>query len=220
MRTFDEIFKIAADRHGGAEALNAKLSKPTPNAKLAKLPEDRWLSMMTRCVFNAGFNWKVIEAKWDGFETAFHRFEVDRCAMMNDDWFDKLLQDTRIVRNGAKIQTVRDNAVFLQELRADGGVARVIAEWPADDFIGLLDTLKKRGSRLGGATAQYFLRFSGADSFLLSNDVTARLIAEGVIDRAPTSKGAKRAVQEAFNDWRAQSGRSLTEISRTLAMSI
>ncbi|MGI9393674.1 MAG: DNA-3-methyladenine glycosylase I [Boseongicola sp.] len=220
MRTFDEIFQISADRHGGRAALQEKLSKPTPKAKLAKLPEDRWLSMMTRCIFNAGFNWKVIDAKWDGFETAFHQFDVDRCAMMNDDWFDTLLQDTRIVRNGAKIQTVRDNAVFLTELRSDGGVAKVISEWPPEDYIGLLDMLKNRGSRLGGATAQYFLRFSGADSFLLSNDVTTRLIAEGVIDKAPTSKGAKRAVQEAFNAWRTQSGRSLTEISRTLAMSI
>ena len=220
MRTYDEIFQIAADRHGGPAALTAKLSKPTPRAKLAKLPEDRWLSMMTRCVFNAGFNWKVIDAKWDGFEAAFHQFDVDRCAMMNDDWFDALLQDTRIVRNGAKIQTVRDNAVFLQELRADGGVAKVISEWPPEEFIHLLDMLKQRGSRLGGATAQYFLRFSGVDSFIVSGDVTARLIAEGVVDKAPTSKSAMRAVQEAFNTWRALSGRSLTEISRTLAMSI
>jgi len=138
---------------------------------------------------------------------------------MDDVWLDELLQDTRIVRNGAKIQTVRDNAVFLQELRADGGVANVISNWPPEDFIGLLDMLKTRGNRLGGATAQYFLRFSGVDSFILSIDVAARLIAEGVVDKAPTSKSAMRSVQAAFNDWREQSGRSLTEISRVLAMS-
>ena len=220
MRTFDEIFKIAADRHGGEAALEAKLSKPTPAAELAKIPEDRWLANMTRCIFNAGFNWKVIDAKWDGFEAAFKGFDVDRCAMMDDNWLDQLLQDTRIVRNGAKIQTVRDNAVFLQELRADGGVGHVISNWPAEDYIGLLEMLKSRGSRLGGASAQYFLRFIGVDSFVLSGDVTARLIAEGVVDKAPTSKGAMRAVQAAFNDWREESGRSLTEISRTLAFSI
>ncbi len=220
MHTFDEIFKIAADRHGGAAALEEKLGNPTPQTDPAKIPEDRWLAMMTRCIFNAGFNWKVIDAKWDGFETAFHGFSVDRCAMMDDAWLDELLKDTRIVRNGAKIQTVRDNAVFVQELRAEGGIAKVIAEWPADNYIGLLEMLKTRGSRLGGATAQYFLRFSGADSFILSGDVTGRLIAEGVVDKAPTSKGAMRAVQEAFSDWRTQSGRSLTEISRVLAMSI
>lgn len=220
MRTFDEIFKIAADRHGGAAPLEAKLGKPTPAATLAKVPEDRWLAMLTRCVFNAGFNWKVIEAKWDGFEAAFHGFNVDRAAMMDDVWLDALLKDTRIVRNGAKIQTVSDNAVLLQELRAYGGVAKVIAEWPPEDYIGLLDMLKTRGSRLGGATAQYFLRFSGADSFILSGDVAARLIAEGIVDKAPASKAAMRSVQAAFNDWREQSGRSLTEISRILAMSV
>lgn len=220
MRNFDEIYEIAAGRHGGVAALEAKLSKPASAKTLAAMPEDRWLAGMTQRVFNAGFNWKVIDAKWDGFEAAFHGFDVDRCAMMDDDWLDRLLQDTRIVRNGAKIQTVRDNAVFLTELRVDGGVGRVIGEWPADDYIGLLDMLKQRGNRLGGATAQYFLRFAGVDSFILSNDVIARLIAEGVIDKAPTSKAAMKAVQGAFNTLSAQSGRSLTEISRVLAMSL
>jgi 3-methyladenine DNA glycosylase Tag len=80
--------------------------------------------------------------------------------------------------------------------------------------------MKKRGARLGGATGQYFLRFMGVDSFILSRDVTARLIAEGVIDKSPTSKRAMTAVQAAFNQWQEQSGRSLTEISRILAMSV
>ena len=46
------------------------------------------------------------------------------------------------------------------------------------------------------------------------------LIDEGIIDKAPTSQKALAAVQEAFNAWMDQSGRSLTEISRVLAMSI
>lgn len=220
MRTFDEIFAIAADRHGGAKALEAQISKSKSPATLAKIPEDLWLSQMTQRIFCAGFNWQVIEKKWDGFEAAFHGFDVDRCAMINDDWLDELVQDTRIVRNGSKILSVRDNAVFIQDLRADGGIAKVIGGWPSEDYIGLLEMLKKRGARLGGASGQYFLRFMGVPSFITSTDVTARLIAEGVIDKPPTSKGALKAVQAAFNDWQAQSGRSLTEISRVLAMSV
>jgi len=50
--------------------------------------------------------------------------------------------------------------------------------------------------------------------------VLARLAAEGVIDKAPTSKMAWAAVQEAFDTWRAQSGQPLTTISRVLAQSI
>jgi 3-methyladenine DNA glycosylase Tag len=171
-------------------------------------------------VFQAGFSWKVVESKWRGFESAFKGFNVDKCAMMDDAWFDALLTDTSIVRNGPKIQTVPANAVFIQELRAEGGIGKVIGDWPAEDYIGLLEMLKKRGNRLGAATGQYSLRFLGKDAFILSRDVTARLIAEGVIDKPATSKSAMRAVQTAFNDWRAQSGRSLTEISRVLAMSV
>lgn len=220
MRDFDDIFKLAADRHGGRDALEAKLTKPKTTAQLAALPEDRWLSTICKSVFQAGFNWKVIEAKWDGFETAFDGFDVGRCAFMDDEKLDALLQDTRIVRNGTKISAVRENAAFLLELRDEGGVGKVLGGWPSMDYIGLLAMLGKRGSRLGGATAQYSMRFIGRDGFILSRDVTARLVAEGVIDKPATSKKAMTAVQTAFNDWMDQSGRSLTEISRVLAMSV
>jgi len=220
MRHFDDIFAIAADRKGGTDALNAMLTKPLSAAELAALPEDRWLSQLSKCIFQAGFNWKVVEAKWDGFEAAFNGFDVGRCAFMDDEAFDSHLTNAAIIRNGTKIASIRDNAAFFLELRSEGGVGQVLGGWPSEDFIGLLDLLKTRGSRLGGATAQYAMRFIGRDSFMLTNDVTARLIAEGVIDKPATSKTAQRAVQAAFNTWMDQSGRSLTEISRVLAMSV
>lgn len=220
MRHFDDIFAIAADRKGGAAALEALLPVPVPPDDLARLPEDRWLAQFTKSIFQAGFNWKVIEAKWDGFEAAFDGFDPDRCAMIADDRLDALLRDTRIVRNGAKIMAVRDNAVFLQDLRNEGGAGAVFGRWPSTNFAGLLDMLKTRGSRLGGSTAQYALRFAGRDSWILSADVVARLIAEGVVEKAPGSKKAMAAVQAAFNTWMEQSGRGLTQISRVLAMSV
>ena len=221
MRGFDEIFAIAAARKGGDEALEAMLEPPLPREDLIKIPDDRWLSQFSKNIFSAGFNWKVIENKWPGFETAFHGFDIGKCAMMDDAWFDRLIQDTRIVRHGAKILSVRDNAAFLQGLaREHGSAAYVFGNWPTDDFVGLPELLKKHGTRLGGNTGPYALRFIGVDGFILSRDVVARLIAEGVIDKAPTSKGAMARVQDAFRTWRAESGRSLKEISRVLAMSI
>ena len=220
MRHFDEIFAITADRKGGVAELEQMLTKPESPETLAAIPGDRWLSTMTRCIFQAGFSWKVIENKWEGFEAAFDGFDLGRCAFMDDDKFDALVADTRIVRNPIKIATVRNNATFLLELRDEGGVGRVLGGWPSDDYVNLLEMLKKRGSHLGGMSGQYAMRFMGRDSFILSRDVTSRLIAEGVVDKSPTSKTALRAVQAAFNTWRDQSGRSLTEISRVLAMSI
>lgn len=218
MRPFDDIYAIAAERHGGEANLEAQLSKPLSH--ITDLPEDRWLSILTKGIFQAGFNWRVIEAKWDGFEAAFHGFDLGRNAFMNDEDFDAHMRDIGIVRNAVKIQSIRDNAVFLMELRAEGGAGQVLGGWPSSDFIGLLDMLKKRGSRLGGMTAQYSMRFAGRDAFILSRDVTARLVAEGVIDKPATTKGAMKAVQGAFNTWAEQSGRSLSEISQVLARSV
>jgi 3-methyladenine DNA glycosylase Tag len=219
LRQFAEIRAIAEDRHGAM--LAERIGKgPKSQAELARVPEDRWLATFTRTVFQSGFNWRVVDAKWDGFESAFRGFDVDACAFMPDEWFEELAADTRIIRNPAKIRSVQANALFLQALRDRGGAGEVIGGWPSEDFIGLLDLLKTSGSRLGGVTGQYALRFIGRDGFILSRDVIARLVAEGVIDKAPTSKKALRAVQDAFNTWRTQSGKSLIEISRVLALSI
>ncbi|MDO6479621.1 DNA-3-methyladenine glycosylase I [Shimia thalassica] len=218
MRSFQDLYDIAADRKGGPEALEAMIPKPDPN--VSQLPEDRWLSLFTKGVFQAGFSWKVIEAKWEGFEEAFHGFDVDRCAFLHGEDMDRLMSNAAIVRNGPKIRTVIENAHFLQGLRADGGAGKVIGDWPSEDFIGLLEMLKKNGSRLGGMTGQYAMRFAGRDAFILSRDVSARLIAEGVIDKPATSKTAMKAVQGAFNTWMQQSGRGLTEVSRVLAFTV
>ncbi|CUJ89209.1 DNA-3-methyladenine glycosylase 1 [Shimia thalassica] len=218
MRSFQDLYDIAADRKGDPEALEAMIPKPDPN--VSQLPEDRWLSLFTKGVFQAGFSWKVIEAKWEGFEEAFHGFDVDRCAFLHDEDMDRLMSNAAIVRNGPKIRTVIENAHFLQGLRADGGAGKVIGGWPSEDFIGLLEMLKKNGSRLGGMTGQYAMRFAGRDAFILSRDVSARLIAEGVIDKPATSKTAMKAIQSAFNTWMQQSGRGLTEVSRVLAFTV
>ncbi|PLX33622.1 MAG: 3-methyladenine DNA glycosylase, partial [Hyphomicrobiales bacterium] len=203
MRHFDEIFEISAGRKGGAEALEEMLDRPKPAAELTAIPDDRWLSQMTRSIFQAGFNWKVVDNMWPGFETVFHGFDVGRCRMLSDEDIDAMVSDSRIIRNGMKIRSVRDNAIFLAELAAEAGsAAQLFGTWPAEDYVDLVLMLKQRGSRLGGNSGPYFLRFMGVDSFILSRDVTARLIAEGVIDKTPSSQKAQRAVQEAFNIWR------------------
>lgn len=221
MRSFDDILAIAADRKGGRDAVESRLSHPLHPDRLAAIPDDRWLSAMARCIFQAGFNWAVIDQKWPGFEAAFEGFPPGRLALWQGDDLDRLLRDEAIVRNAAKIQSVLDNAAFLADLeREHGSAARVFAYWPGSDYIGLLDLLAKNGSRLGGNTGQRFLRMMGKDSFILSDSVTARLIAEGVVAKAPSSRRDMLAVQAAFDTWCGQSGRSMTEVSQILAWSI
>lgn len=221
MRSFDEIFDMAVSHKGSPEAVESQLPLIKTAAEVAAIPEDRILAAMTRSVFQAGFSWKVIEKKWTGFEEAFEGFVPVRWKFMSDDDLDDLIKDTRIVRNGPKILTVRDNAILLCDLEDEyGSSAKCIADWPQDDFWGLTEMLKKRGSRLGGMTGQYFLRSIGRDGWALSRDVTTALIREGIVDKAPTSKTALRAVQAAFDTWSEESGRGFAHISRTLAMSV
>ena len=219
--SFDELNTIAAERKGGADAFEAMLPSVKTPEELAAIPDDRWLSMMARCIFQAGFNWKVIEKKWPGFEEAFEGFDPARWSMMSDEDLDRLLKDTRVVRHAKKLMSVGENAVFLRDLAAEHGTAaRFFADWPVSDYVGLLLVLKKRGSRLGGNTGQYFLRFMGKDSFILGGDVVKALIREDVVDKAPSSQKDMAKVQAAFNSWAAESGRTLAAISRTLACTV
>lgn len=219
--SFEQIWQDACDKKGGEDTLEALLPSPKTARQLKKISDDRWLSEMTKRVFQAGFVWKVVEAKWDGFEDAFDGFDPGPLSFMTDEDMDRLVSDKRIIRNGQKIKAVRDNASFITDLAQEHGSAGAFfADWPADDFIGLLDVMKKRGSRLGGMTAQYYLRMMGRDAFILSGDVTTALIRYSVVDKAPTGKAALRATQAAFSQWMEESGRGLSQISRTLAATV
>jgi len=115
MRHFNEILTIAEERHSGLAAVEARIPPVKTRRELAGITGDRWLSDITKNVFRAGFSRKVINDRWDGFEAAFKGFDLHKCASMGDDWLDELLKDTRIVRNGARIQSVQRNAVFILE---------------------------------------------------------------------------------------------------------
>ncbi|MDT8397352.1 MAG: DNA-3-methyladenine glycosylase I [Pseudomonadales bacterium] len=190
--------------------------------QLEKIPDDRYLAMMTRCVFNAGFHWRVISNKWPGFEAAFHGFNPRGLAHMPPEAWEAYVEDSRIVRNWTKIKSVLDNAHFmLEEAQRHGSFAAFIAHWPASDQVGLLAYLKQHGSRLGGNTGMYFLRFMGKDSFILSRDVIARLQASGLAIRdKPGSKKELGLIQAAFNTWHAESGLPYTHLSSIAAFSI
>lgn len=220
-RTAEELFDMAAERKGGAKAFEATFQHPKTSAQLARIKDDRWLSEMSKRVFQAGFNWKVVEGKWPRFEEVFHGFDPHRLSMLSDEELEGFLKADGIVRHGTKIASIRANALFITSLTKEyGSTGKALGGWPTEDYVNLLQLLKKRGSRLGGSTGQYFLRFMGVDGFITSRDVVRALIREGVVDKDPTSKRDLAAVQEAFNAWHEDSGRPMMHLSRILACSI
>lgn len=222
MIAFQEIRARAAARKGGDPALAALIGDAPDVSALADVPDSRFLSEMTKGVFRAGFVWRVIENKWPGFEAAFLAFEPGPLLFQPDEFWEELARDARIVRNPQKIASVRKNARFVGDIAVEhGGFGAFLAGWPPSDQVGLLALLSKRGSRLGGATGQYFLRFVGWDAFVLSRDVVAALRSAGLeIADTPSSKRDRTAIQAAFDTWRDETGLSNRQISRALALSV
>ncbi len=222
MISFEAIHTRAERRKGGAAALKCLLP-PTPDPRaLAALPDDHILAEMAKRVFSAGFAWSVIEAKWPGFEEAFLGFEPARLVFEPDEFWDSLTKDARIVRNGAKIFSVRANARFIRDVAKEhGSFGAFLASWPSSDEIGLLEVLAKRGDRLGGMTGQMLLRFLGWDGFSTSKDVVACLRDSGLdIAEEVKSKRDLRLVQEQFNAWAKETGLPYVHLSRICAYSI
>jgi 3-methyladenine DNA glycosylase Tag len=221
MIAFKTIRARAEKRKGGAEAL-ARLLPPKPDPKaLRKLSDDRVLADMAQRVFSAGFAWSVIESKWPGFEEAFLGFEPSRLLSETDEFWHQLTKDVRIVRNGAKIASVRENARFILDIAKEhGSFGKFLSQWPPSNEVGLLEVLAKRGARLGGNTGQMLLRFLGYDAFVTSKDVVACLREAGLdIAEAPTSKRDLAKIQDEFNAWAKETGLPYTHLSRICAFS-
>ncbi len=222
MPGFAAIRKRAEARKGGRAALGALLQPvPAPGA-LAALPDDRVLAEMARRVFCSGFVWRVIEQKWPGFEAVFHGFDVGRLCFEPDEFWEAAARDARIVRNVAKVMSVRGNARFVADIVAGhGSFGQFLASWPLANQVGLLEVLGKRGARLGGMTGQYLLRSLGRDCWMTSRDMVACLRDAGVeVAETPTSKRDLRLIQDQMNLWATETGLPLTHLSRICAMSV
>jgi len=222
LKKFDKILQQAEKRKGGAAALKKLLPKVASKKKLMVTGDDRFLAMMTKVINQAGFSWIVIENKWPQFEEAFFGFNPSKLGLLSPEQWEAYTSDRRVVRNWQKIKALQENVYFVQEeSRKHGGFGKFLADWPADDQIGLMAYLKKHGSRLGGQSALWFLRTMGKDCFILSKDVVLTLKHAGLdISDNPTSQKDLRQVQQAFNTWHAETGLPYSHLSRIAACSI
>ncbi len=115
-----------------------------------------YLRIMTKAVFQAGFNWAVIEKKWPGFEEAFNGFEPLVVAAYDSQKVSELAQDARIVRNLSKIEATVFNAQKIVEKSQEyGSFKHYLGSF--DDFESAVTALRKTFKWLGDLGAYYFL---------------------------------------------------------------
>ncbi|MDQ6642336.1 MAG: DNA-3-methyladenine glycosylase I [Actinomycetota bacterium] len=123
--------------------------------------------------FQAGLSWLTILNKRESFRAAFHGFDPEAVAAMTDEDADRLMQDTSIVRNRAKIEATRRNAAAVIALREEAGleqfiwlfrpdrtpVPRTTAQVPtvSMESEALSKALRKKGFGFVGPTTMYAL---------------------------------------------------------------
>jgi DNA-3-methyladenine glycosylase I len=72
--------------------------------------ESALFEALTLGVFQAGLSWSVVFGKREAFRRAFHGFDTAKVAAMTERDVDRLLQDSSIIRNRAKIEATVNNA--------------------------------------------------------------------------------------------------------------
>ena len=219
MEKFSAIYDRACERKGGESALADLMPTVRSPRSLACSKDDRWLAQMTRCIFQAGFVWRVVDHKWDDFEEVFFGFPPDRILMLSPDQIDRFAQDKRIIRNRQKVLSVQANAQYISDIAKEyGSFGKFVSRWPQEDLIGLFAHMKQRGSRLGGMSGQRVLRNMGKDTFVMTGDVVRALQRAGVdISDKPASKRELSLIQAAFNEWHESSGLPYSHISLVCA---
>ena len=219
---FDEILNIAISATGSREILSERLPRPLSSSNLQEIKDDRFLSMISRCIFRAGFVWKVVDKKWPNFEKTFLNFNPLAVAYLSDDRLEEIATDKSIIRNFTKILATRTNAAYVIEKQYEyGSFSKYIADWPEHKIVNLWFEMKRDGSRLGGMTGPMILRSMGKDTFLPTTDVIDALTKYGFVKTH--SNGSKKdleRVQEIFNLLREESNLSLSQISKVLALSV
>ena len=115
--------------------MNMKQDPPWDMTRHAPMPrpdnDDGYFENMSKAVFLAGLNWRVIEKKWPDIKRLFADFSINSVAQFNDGDIDRLLKD-------------------------DGSFVGLIVASPTSEDT-LLKDLHKRFAFLGESTAMIFL---------------------------------------------------------------
>jgi 3-methyladenine DNA glycosylase Tag len=218
---FEAIEERARARLGGAQLLVDRLPIPKSADELRAMPDDRYLSEMSRRIFRAGLSHSLVDGKWPAFEEVFAGFAPRRVVAMSDEALEALIEDKRLIRHWGKLKSVRANAAAMVQLTEQrGGMGAYLADWPRDDLVGLWADLAKRFAQLGGNSGPYFLRMVGKDTFILTDAVIKALNHWDAFAGTPKSKADRLAVQDVFNAWHRATSRPYCQLSMILAASV
>lgn len=136
--------------------------------------DQRLFEMLVLEGAQAGLSWETILKRRQGYRQAFHNFDPQKVACMDNEELEALRQNDKIIRNRLKIYAARQNAkVFLLIQKEYGSFDRylwsfvkgkpIVNHWKrledippqTQESIALSKDLKKRGMTFVGPTIIY-----------------------------------------------------------------
>lgn len=215
------LYEYVVKRFSSEQEMESFLPQPKTAAQLQAVSDDRYLSLISQRVFRAGLRHAMVDKRWPAFEEAFWGFEPKKMILLSGEHFERFMRNKELIRHLPKMKSIPINAQMVLEISNEyGSFGKFLAQWPSTDIVNLWRYLQKQGAQLGGMSAPSFLRMAGKDTFILNKDVTTALVAQGVIDRQPTTIAALAACQHAFNQLQQDSSRPLCQLSMMLSMTV
>ncbi len=123
--------------------------------------DDEYFERMTRTLFAAGLNWKMIENKLPGFRKAFSGFGLQKVAKISEKGVSALLLDGGIIRNERKIKATIFNAQQILEIQKEFNTFSGYLESFKGNERKLQNDLQERFHHLGPSSTRMFLWLSG-----------------------------------------------------------
>jgi 3-methyladenine DNA glycosylase Tag len=135
-----------------------KVLKPMPGWKAVAPKNDQgYFDLMSRAIFTAGLNWRMVENKWPHFQKAFRGFSPEKVAKLSERDISALMQDSGIVRNEKKIRATVENAKTILDLAKEYGSLKGYIDGFGKREGKLLEDLQYKFKHMGPATARVFL---------------------------------------------------------------
>ena len=129
-----------------------------PGWKTTPPKDDRgYFDRMSKAIFTAGLNWKMVENKWENFHWAFADFSPAKVAELTEKDIRALMKDTGIVRNEKKIRATIQNAQTVLAIEEEFGSMREYLGSFGKKEEALQKDLQVRFRHVGPSTARMFL---------------------------------------------------------------
>jgi DNA-3-methyladenine glycosylase I len=119
--------------------------------------DQEYFDRMSKAIFTAGLNWKMVENKWANFHRAFADFSPEKVAKLTEKDVKALMSDTGIVRNEKKIRATIMNAQSILALEKEFGSVREYLDSFGKKEDALQKDLQERFKHVGPSTARTFL---------------------------------------------------------------